>query len=317
MFQPTTNYELGELFGLQTKGAIPIIGGAEGTPNAPKIEDHIFTKELTADLLTFWQADLRGLKLIGDPAAGKTSAIRQWHARMRWPLYALACNSQITTDELIGHWVPRDGALVFNYGVVARAAMEGASVLLDEMNALEPNAVLSVHMLLDGYPVYVPQTGETITPAENFRVFATENSLASKLTLAGRHMHDVSTDDRWMQVTVDYLPEEQEIAHIKSVLCAAGMPEPVTEQVAKLLVKVARKTRELYHLENSAITKPMSTRVLKRWAQLTWGYAFVKNSGKDPALYALERAFAGLSHEMWVEVEQIYNGTRGQYANAV
>jgi len=306
-FAPSKKISLGEAFAMPALTQVEICSGESGGVNVPPLEEYSFDKDRLGEFFVFWQSGLKALKLKGDPAAGKTSLVSQWHARLNWPLYTVSCNDRTTADDLIGQFIPQgDGKFKFFYGAVARAAMEGVSVLLDEGNALEPNAMLALHMLMEGYPVYVPQTGETIYPQPNFRVFFTENCLASKLAVAGRHLHDASTDDRFMEMKVDYLRPEVETLIVKRHLSNVGMPAEQQEMVAGVMVKMANRIRNLYHADDSAIVKPMSTRVLTRWAKLAWGFRGVAKRSEDPLLFSLERAFGGQTPEMWKEVKNEY-----------
>lgn len=311
-FVPSKKISMGESFGIPALNQVEIMIGESGGANVPPVEEYSFDKDRLGEFFVFWLSGLKALKLKGDPAAGKTSLVSQWHARLNWPLYSLSCNDRTTADDLIGQFIPQgDGTFKFFYGVVARAAMEGVSVLLDEGNALEPNAMLALHMLMEGYPVYVPQTGETIYPQPNFRVFFTENCLASKLAVAGRHLHDASTDDRFMEMNVDYLKPEVEIQVVKRHLTKVGMPTDQQEMVADVMVKMANRIRSLYHVDGSTVIKPMSTRVLKRWAVLAWGFRGVSKRNEDPMLFSLQRAFGGLTPEMWAEVKAEYSKIAG------
>lgn len=307
MFNPSTPISVGQAFGIPAYDQCVLMGGAEGQANVPPKQEYVFEKTRLADLIVFWQSKSKALKVVGDPAAGKTSLIAQWHARMNWPMYFVSCNAQTTSDELIGSFVPQaDGTFKFVYGAVARAAMEGVSVLLDEGNALEPNAVLSLHLLLEGYPLYIPQTGETITPKPGFRVFQTENVLSSKMAIAGRFAHDASSEDRYMEIKVDYLAAEQEKLILIETLKEAGMGVAEADGAADALLKMATYTRKAYHKRESKVIKPMSTRVLKRWAALSWSYRGVSRTGLNPILYALERAFSGVPPEMMDELKEQY-----------
>lgn len=296
--------EIRSAFNVAIKGCVK--GGDPKKPGIPrKTEDYVFARDRVADLIVFWNSNRqKALKLVGDPAAGKTSIVKEWHARVNVPLYSYSCNKDTTSDQLIGQFLPcKDGSFKYSYGVVTRAAKEGVSVLLDEGNALMPNATLALHQLLEGDPIYIAETGETIYPAPGFRVYWTENSVASKLMVAGRYVHDVSSSDRFMKMSVGYLKPEDEIdVLVKSM--SDKMPEETRHTTAALMVKVANRVREAYKLPASRVTKPMSTRVLLRWVELAWSYRAVKD--QDHMLYALDRAWDDVPPDMWNEVTGIY-----------
>ena len=293
-------------FSVPIKGNIA--GGDPTRKGIPRSDaDYVFSRERLADMIVFWNSKrTNAAKLVGDPAAGKTSLVREWHARLNVPLYAYSCNKETTSDQLIGQFVPKeDGSFYYNYGVVALAAKEGVSVLLDEGNAMLPNATLALHMLLEGDPVYIAETGETIYPAPGFRVYWTENSVSSKLMVAGRYVHDSSSDDRFFEIKVGYLGREEEIdVVLKSI--SNKMPDEQRRATAAVMVDMANKVREAYNNPKSRVVKPLSTRVLRRWAELAWSYRGVKS--KDHMIYALERAFSNVPPDMWTEMVGIYEG---------
>lgn len=293
-----------EAFNVPIKGCI-----AGGDPSRagipPRSEDYVFARDRLADLIIFWNSKRQmALKLVGDPAAGKTSLVREWHARLNVPLYSYSCNKDTTSDQLIGQFVPTaDGSFKYSYGVVARAAKEGVSVLLDEGNSMMPNATLALHMLLEGDPIYIAETGETIYPAPGFRVYWTENSVASKLMVAGRYVHDASSSDRFMEIKVGYLPKEQEVEILVKSM-PERMPEEQRKATATVMVSLANKVRSAYNEPKSRVIKPMSTRTLVRWAELAWHYRGVKDA--DHMIYSLARAFSDVPPDMWDEMVKIY-----------
>jgi len=61
-------------------------------------------------------------------------------------------------------------------GPVIKAMEEGAVLLLDEIDAGNPNKMLSLHGPLEGKGYFVKKTGEFVKPAEGFTVVATANT---------------------------------------------------------------------------------------------------------------------------------------------
>lgn len=283
-------------FGLAVDPRAATMGGPDGTPNVPPIQPYVFELERFRALMVFWDHGFKALKLRGDPAAGKSSLVEQFHARLRWPLYMVSCSQHTEPHHLYGQFLPQaDGTLRWQDGPVIMAARKGASVLLDEFNTLDPNCSTSLNLLLEGYSITIPETGEVITPAPTFRVFATENGVNSRLQVAGRNVQDVANSDRWMVIEVGYIDPQSEAKIIRNDLELAGMPADKAETTAKLLVATATKIRQLYRESDpkvhNPIEKPMSTRVLKRWAKLSWGFRKMEERGISPLLYSLPMAF--------------------------
>lgn len=295
----TARYSLATEFGLEIDPAAMIGGYAPGHEAAPPINDgYVFQREKLRDLLAFWQADLPALKIMGDPATGKTSLVEQWHARLRWPLYKVACSRSTEASKLIGHLVPTEaGSLKWVDGPVLRAAKEGTSVLLDEYNTMDPDQATGLNMLLDGYSFTVDETGEIVVPKPGFRIFATENSIQSRLSVTGRQVQDVANDDRFMVMEADYLSEALEIQAIYNAMLKGKIAEPRAAQQSRLIVELANKIRTAYRNEEEGIEKPMSTRTAIRWAILASRFMGVPSENGGPMIHAMHRAFA-MSKEM-------------------
>lgn len=294
-------------FGLtQVNPAAKLKGYSGDHPAIPPVNpSYVFEYTKMRDFVAFWGAGLIALKIQGDPAAGKTSLIEQWHARMGWPLHKVSCNRNTSASDLIGGLLPTlDGTLKWFDGPVLSAAKEGTSVLLDEFNTLEPDQATGLNMLLEGYSVTIPQTGEVVNPTKGFRVFATENSVYSKLAVTGRNVQDVANDDRWMVMQADYLPADLEEQIIAKVLLSAGKDAATAEVVAKALVGVANQVRAAYRADaDTAVDKPMSTRTLVRWATLLPRFPTVSAEEGGPVVHALKRACA-----MSPEMETVVSG---------
>lgn len=311
-------YSPAQEFGLPVPATVKIPGFEAGHPAAPPInEGYVFMPEKLRDILAFWQSSEKALKIIGDPATGKTSLVEQFHARLRWPLYKVSCSPGTESRELIGQFFPTaDGSLKWVDGPVLRAAREGTSVLLDEYNVLEPGESTGLNMLIEGYSIVIPSTGEVVVPAAGFKVFATENSVESSLSVVGRNVQDVANDDRFMVTTASYLPPELEERAVVNALVGDGVSPDVATMIAQQVVKVANSVRAAYRTDKSGVmTKPMTTRSAIRWARLVRRFANVKDSD-GPMVYALRRAFQ-MNAEMDAVVTEftraaLGTGTNGQ-----
>ncbi len=298
-------YSLAQEFNIDVPKEAMITGMAAGHVAAPPInQGYVFMRPRLRDLLAFWQSDLKALKVRGDPATGKSSIIEQFHARLRWPLYMVSCAPSTEAYHLVGQLMPaKDGTLQWVDGPVLKAARYGHSVLLDEFNVLDPGQATGLNLLLEGYAITIPETGEVVRPMPGFKVFATENRIDSRLTVAGRNVQDVANDDRWMEMEVDYLPEDVEVKAVFQAITATGTPPDQAEMLAKLVVKVANQVRTAYRNGDTAIEKPMSTRVAIRWAMLVRRFQNVQKDEGGPVAYALRRAFSGMSPTMATAVE--------------
>ncbi len=306
------SYSLAAEFGLAgVNPTVQIAGFLDGHPAVPPLKDYVFMRAKLRDMLAFWESGLNCLKIVGDPGTGKTSIVQQFHARLRWPLYQYSCSPSTEAYQLIGQLLPTEsGTLRWVDGPVLRAAREGTSVLLDEWNVMDPGQGTGINMLLEGYSLTIPETGEVVHPKKGFRVFATENPVDSRLNVAGRNVQDVANEERWMVTEADYLPEDLEVKAVEQALLADGTTPDVAEMLAQQVVRTANDVRAAYRSNTEAIEKPMSTRVAIRWAKLVRRFQNVTAAEGGPVLYALRRAYA-MSRPMSAAVEEYVSARFG------
>lgn len=322
MDHPEAAIDMARAFNLPELGDMKLKGMASGNAFAPTVNPaYVFALDRFRDMLTFWVMGLRAMKIIGDPAAGKTSIVEQWHARLGMPLFIIGCHENMTETDLVGQFVPQaNGTLKWVDSPVMAVFRNGGSVLLDEWNNLNPNAATMVNAMLEGYTMTIPQTGEVVVAHPKARFYTTQNPIDGKTAVQGRYVQDAASDDRFMEVTVDYLSEDLETQVVVDAIRKfdRNSGQSVVQTTATNLVKIAneirKKFRENDKAENAAYHKPMSTRVLVRWAQLKYGYRNVK--GEDPTIYSMRRAFSGATAEMKSAVEKLIKDTIGLSVNA-
>jgi cobaltochelatase CobS len=287
-------YRLRETFNLpDVPEAAEIPGFEPGLPGVPKVKPYVFDKERLRQLTMFYIGGFRALMLEGDPSAGKTSFVDQFHARMNIPLHKVPCSASTTAQQLIGQFLPNPetGKLVWIPGPVTRAALDGTSVLLDEWNLVDPGEAGGVNMLLEGYSWTIPETGEIIVPKRTTRFFATQNAADSKALVAGRNLHDVASEDRWSYMEVDFLDPVLEQNLIVNELVEGRIPQQLATHFAQICVQVANKVRRAFRGEDEtnpqlaaladAIDKPLSTRAVLRWAKYAVMYTGVFKANKE------------------------------------
>jgi cobaltochelatase CobS len=287
-------YRIRETFNLhEASETAEIPGLAPGLPDVPPLDPHyVFEPDRMRQFVMFWVGGFRALMIEGHPAAGKTSFIEQIHARLNVPLYKLACSPTTEAYRIIGQLLPtEDGKLKWHDGPVVRACREGTSCLLDEWNTLEPGEATALNMLLEGYSWTIPETGETITPVRTTRFFVTQNAVDSKALVAGRNIQDVASDDRFSYMEVDYLRPELEKDLVVRHLVEGQVPQDVAKTVAAICVDVANKVRSAFSTDADDIDKPISTRVVLRWAKYTVMYQGVlRKQGLSGLHYAIRQA---------------------------
>jgi MoxR-like ATPase len=100
-------------------------------------------------------------------------------------------------DDLLGGFRLIDGESVFSKGPVLKAMENGAILLLDEIDRAT-NKIMCLQGILEGKPVLVKKTGETVTPAPGFNVIATANT-TGKGSEDGRFTAATILDDAFLE----------------------------------------------------------------------------------------------------------------------
>lgn len=311
-------YRIRETFNIPDAPAAAEVPGLEpGLPGVPPIDPYyVFEGDTLRQFCMFWVGGFRALMAEGDPSAGKTSLFEQIHARLNVPLYKVPCSPTTESYRLIGQLLPTEGGhLRWHDGPVTTACRLGTSVLLDEYNTLDPGEATGLNMLLEGYSWTIPETGELITPAPTTRFFGTQNPVDSKAAVAGRNVQDVANEDRWSFMRVDYIRPETEKGLVERHLVAGRIPTDLAQTIANICVDVANKVREAFRNDGDGIDKPLSTRVVLRWAKYTVMYQTVlKQQGKSGLHFAVRQAVR-MSPEMTKAVNEMITLVAGYDEN--
>jgi MoxR-like ATPase len=130
------------------------------------------------------EAGCTRLLLWGPPGVGKSRWALDVLARGRQhPPVRVYLNQDLTSQELLGHWVPRGSKFEWHHGPVARAWLYGAGLVVDEIGRAS-GAVLDLLLaVLDDQETarIVLPSGEEIRPAPGFACVATSNASPSSL----------------------------------------------------------------------------------------------------------------------------------------
>lgn len=106
---------------------------------------------------------------------GKTFMVEQACSKLNREFIRVQINPETDEDDLLGGFRLIDGETVFSKGPVLKAMENGAILLLDEIDRAT-NKIMCLQGILEGKPVLVKKTGETITPKAGFNVIATANT---------------------------------------------------------------------------------------------------------------------------------------------
>jgi nitric oxide reductase NorQ protein/cobaltochelatase CobS len=202
--------------------------------------------------------------LKGPPGVGKSFLTRYICSMTNRPLYRVTLSETTYREDLLGHLhlvSANDGETVTEWidGPLTSAVREGAILLLDEINAADANTVAALNAVMEQRAtrsLTIPQTGEQITPHEEFRVVATSNP-----GYQGTYELNDAFEDRFRHVKLSYLPESIEV---ELIFDRTDLDRGKKDQISEL-VSFASRLREAYI--DGEITTPITTRELVRIAR--------------------------------------------------
>lgn len=115
--------------------------------------------------------------LYGPPGTGKTTSAYNAAKALGKSVYNITLSDETPAAELRGHFVPMGSEWKWMHGPAVRAYLEGAVLILDEIDKASQDALDFLHGLLNDPDIarLTLPNGETITPAPGFQCIATMN----------------------------------------------------------------------------------------------------------------------------------------------
>ena len=129
--------------------------------------------------------------LTGEKGSGKTTLARQVAEALELTFFSVSMTRQTTLSHLIGF---RTVTGQYSPSPLYRAVTEGGLFLLDEIDAGDPNVLLSLNTLENGYMSF-PEG--IVDKHEDFRLVATANPQDQHQHYTGRSKLDAATLDRF------------------------------------------------------------------------------------------------------------------------
>lgn len=205
----------------------------------------------------FTAAYNRGLSILlkGPTGCGKTRFVEAMANELCRPLITVSCHDDLTTADLVGRFLLKDGATEWVDGPLTRAVREGAICYLDEVVEARKDTTVVLHPLSD-YRRQLPleRLGVTLNAAPGFCLVVSYNPGYQSVL---KDLKD-STRQRMVAIEFDYpSPEVEE----KIVAQEAG----ISSEQAKKLVRLGQAIRRL---ETGGLREVASTRVLIAAGQL-------------------------------------------------
>jgi len=187
------------------------------------------------------------LMIKGPTGCGKTRFVQYMAARLRRPLYTVACHDDLTAADLVGRHLIGDGGTIWSDGPLTRAVRDGAICYLDEIVEARKDTTVVLHPLTDDRRILpMERTGVTLDAPPEFMLVVSYNPGYQNL-LKGMKP---STRQRFVAVSFDFPPPNLEI-EILTGESGIGVAE------AQRLVRLAGALRALkdHDLEEAASTR--------------------------------------------------------------
>ncbi len=218
------------------------------------------------------------LLIKGPTGCGKTRFIEHMAAKLKRPLYTVACHDDLTAADLVGRHLIGDGEMIWQDGPLTRAVREGAICYLDEIVEARKDTTVVLHPLSDDRRMLpIERTGETLQAPPGFMLVISYNPGYQNL-LKGLKP---STRQRFVAMSFDYPDAALERTIIEN-------ESGVNRATAQQLVELAQALRSLQGVD---LEEGVSTRLLVYCAGLI-------ASGLDPLSAARAAIIEPLSDDL-------------------
>ncbi|WAK44672.1 denitrification regulatory protein [Alteromonas phage vB_AmeP_PT11-V19] len=185
--------------------------------------------------------------LTGEKGSGKTTLAMQVAEALELPFYSLSMTRQTTLSHIIG-FINVNGIYVESQ--LRKAAEHGGVMLLDEIDASDPNVILTLNTIENGYLTF-PDKVVDLHP--DFRLLATSNPQDNHKDYNGRAKLDAATLDRFDVIDIALDPNLEAsmvdldtISHIRLIReCLEEQNSPTYISMRDTLRYQKRKELEL------------------------------------------------------------------------
>ena len=189
------------------------------------------------------------LLIKGPTGCGKTRFVAHMAARLKLPLYTVACHDDLTAADLVGRHLISGSGTYWSDGPLTRAVREGGICYLDEVVEARKDTTVVLHPLADDRRILpIDRTGELLEAPPNFMLVVSYNPGYQNL-LKGLKP---STRQRFVSLRFDFPGSERE----QSILLGETGCDA---DLAKRLVGIARAFRAL---KDRDLEEVVSTRLL-------------------------------------------------------
>tara|TARA_E500000178_G_scaffold356189_1_gene432256 strand:+ start:1920 stop:2924 length:1005 start_codon:yes stop_codon:yes gene_type:complete len=248
-----------------------VYGFKEKTKFVPELDDSYVFDEVTTKAILAGYSYNRRVMIQGYHGTGKSTHIEQVAARLNWPCIRINLDSHISRLDLVGKdAIVLEGGkqvTVFREGVLPWALQNPVALVFDEYDAGRPDVMFVIQRILEtSGKLTLLDNNKIITPHQNFRLFATANTVGLGDTSGlyhGTQQINQGQMDRWSIVSaLNYLPNKiEEKIILSKVPNFKGKNEKLIEQ----MVSLAELTRNGFM--GGDLSTVMSPRTVITWAE--------------------------------------------------
>lgn len=148
------------------------------------------------EVITLVRADVAVL-LTGEKGTGKTTLIKQVAESLELEFFSMSMTRQTTLSHLLG-FMNVNGKYIPSQ--IRQAAEKGGLVLLDEIDASDPNVILCLNTIENGYIAF---PDKVVKLHKDFKIAATSNPQDNHRDYNGRAKLDAATLDRFDIINID------------------------------------------------------------------------------------------------------------------
>lgn len=248
--------------------AISDAAKAGAMPLPPLLQvDPFYVENDCTDEIAFCVATLRHIMISGPSGSGKTFPAEMVLRSLGRRYIVLSCAAGVSLADITVRpnvrATEKGAETYYTDGALVRALRGNFVVIVDEFDKLPPELQAIFNgITTPGGSLYIPQTGETLYPGDEFLVIATCNGLRDETGNYGSsNRFDSSLPNRFTGVAADYLTKKEET----QILVRVGL----TQSDAESLVGLFHGLRQIHFA--GKISAAPSTRIAVDIARMMLG----------------------------------------------
>lgn len=232
-------------------------------------KNYVFNSNSLNEILLFLTNPFNDcLYISGASGCGKTTAVLQIAARLGWGVQQITLSNKCESIDLIGHSTLKKGELVYEYGALTKAMLNGEILLLNEIDLMSAGDLSVLNDVLDGKPLtIIANNGEVIYPHKDFRVIATANTKGlgdDTGFYSGARILNQAFLDRFRFLEMSYPSIRTEIITLKQAF--PSLSDELTVNLCRMASDIRKIVSDGIENGTQQLSAPFSTRTLLKIA---------------------------------------------------